>query len=1006
MAANAQSDLLKFLTDSSYLFAANAPFIEELYENYLDDPASVSEDWRAFFDRLNQAESKAGSGEFDHREIRQSLVDAVPGVKRTTPTTTTTPTRVSPAAKIAPVQPADRPVASAKVVPGINVAKENVSHEAAILHDEKQVAVLQLINAYRFRGHQMADTDPIKLRGAGSVLDLDPAYHNLYEADMHKKFNTGSLVGPETATLEEILNVLQDTYCGHIGSEYMHINSTTEKRWIQERLESVGGRPVFDVGVKKQILERLVAAEGLEKFLHVKYVGQKRFSLEGGESLIPLLDNLIQRSGEKNIKEVVVGMAHRGRLNVLVNIVGKSPNDLFREFEGNVQGGNGSGDVKYHQGFSSDVETPGGPVHLTLAFNPSHLEIINPVVGGSVRARQHRRRDTEGNQVLPVLIHGDAAFAGQGVVMESLQMSQARGFSTGGTVHIVINNQIGFTTSNPLDTRSTLHCTEVVKIVQAPIFHVHADDPEAVLFVTQLALDFRMAFNKEVLIDLICYRRHGHNEADEPKATQPMMYKKIGNHPLITQVYTDQLIAEGVITQAEVDKIKQDFRGKLDEGQTVAPNIMLGVENRLAIDWTLYNNVDWNTAVNTGLELKDIKRLTDLACEVPDGFKLHPTVVKILDSRRNMAEGAVRFDWGFAENMAYAGLLEDGYSIRLTGQDSGRGTFFHRHVALHNQSNGETYLPLQHLSKDQPKFITIDSLLSEEAVLGFEYGFSSTDANTLVIWEAQFGDFANGAQVVMDQFISSGESKWGRYCGITLFLPHGYDGQGPEHSSARLERYLQLCAEENMQVCVPSTPAQMFHMIRRQMLRPLRKPLIVMTPKSLLRHKGATSSLEEIASGTGFQNVIAEVDPLEPDKVECLIVCSGKLYYELLQARRDREIENIAIIRIEQLYPFPAEEFKEQLALYPNAHLVRWCQEEPRNQGAWRYIMKRLLDCMSSTQEISYATRPPSASPAVGYLQKHLEQQKDIIDTALSIEVESSMVMPKIKKEKKSVSRG
>ncbi|NOX43063.1 MAG: 2-oxoglutarate dehydrogenase E1 component [Gammaproteobacteria bacterium] len=996
------NDLLKALTDSSYLFAANAPFIEELYSNYLEDPNSVSQGWRSFFERLNQSAHVSCSPEFDHAAIRQSLTSTLP-VSVTSSLVPTSSTQINDTQSVS-VQPVNaQPIKSNAANAEISTSvPDEFSRQASTLHDAKQVAVLQLINAYRFRGHQFADTDPIKFREMMSVLDLDPAYHNLFDSDLNSVFNTGSLVGPATAKLEEILNALQSTYCGHIGLEYMHITSTVEKRWIQERLEAIRGKPAFDADTKKEILERLIAAEGLEKFLHVKYVGQKRFSLEGGESLIPLLDQLIQRSGENGVKEVVVGMAHRGRLNVLVNLVGKSPSHLFKEFEGDVQSSSGSGDVKYHQGFSSDVDTKGGPVHLTVAFNPSHLEIINPVVEGSVRARQHRRRDLEGNQVLPVLIHGDAAFAGQGVVMESLQMSQARGFSTGGTVHIIINNQIGFTTSNPLDTRSTLHCTEVAKIVQAPILHVNADDPEAVLFVTQLALDFRMTFKKEVLIDMICYRRHGHNEADEPKATQPMMYKKIDQHPLITQVYSDRLIAEGVVTAAEVDQMRKSYRDELDKGNTVAPRIMLGVENRLAIDWTRYSHADWKKKVDTSLSLDRVTRLTDLACKVPDNYILHPTVAKILNSRRNMADGTIRFDWGYAEVLAYASLLEDGYAVRLTGQDSGRGTFFHRHVALHNQEDGETYLPLRHLSKNQPKFIAIDSLLSEEAVLGFEYGFSSTDANTLVIWEAQFGDFANGAQVVIDQFISSGEAKWGKYCGLTLFLPHGYDGQGPEHSSARLERYLQLCAEENIQVCVPSTPAQMFHMLRRQMLRAIRKPLVVMTPKSLLRHKAATSALEDITHGS-FENIIGEVDMLDPEKVECLLVCSGKFYYELLQARREREIENIAIIRLEQIYPFSSDDFNMQLALYPNAHLVRWCQEEPRNQGAWRYVMKRLLDCLTPSQEISYAARPPSASPAVGYLRKHLEQQKAVIDTALSIEVESSMVMPRIKKENKSV---
>lgn len=949
MDAVAQKHLMKFMTDNSYLFAGNAPFIEELYTTFLRDPNAVPDDWRAYFERLQRV-AKVSDKDFDHSQIRESLEQFV--------------------------QQRDKTVRArgGEVVP---------------FDSGKQVAVLQLINAYRFRGHQLATTDPIELREHPTIPDLEPAYYQFTEADMDRLFHSGSLVGPEKATLRDIIKALRETYCGNIGAEYMHMTSTEEKRWIQNRLESVRGRPNFTPRVKKLLLERIVSAEGLEKYLHVKYVGQKRFSLEGSESLIPLLDELIQRAGRLDVKEVVMGMAHRGRLNVLVNIVGKSPKDLFREFEGGFETEfiQGSGDVKYHQGFSSDVTTEGGAVHVTLSFNPSHLEIIDPVVQGSVRARQHRRRDKKGNQVLPVLMHGDAAFSGQGVVMETLQMSQARGYTTGGTIHIIINNNIGFTTSNPLDTRSATYCTEVAKIVQSPIFHVNADDPETVVFITQLALDFRMTFKKDIVIDLCCYRRHGHNEADEPKATQPVMYKKISHHPTLTKIYGDKLIAEKVVTEKELEVMAEDYRRALDQGQTVAPKINAGVKNKLSIDWTPFKDVEWTRTVDTSVAEKTIKQLAQKMCSVPDNFQLHPTVVKITESRCKMAEGEQLIDWGFAEIMAYASLLKDGHSVRLSGQDSGRGTFFHRHAVLHDQNTGETYVPLQHIVKDQPSFVAIDSLLSEEAVLGFEYGYATSDPNSLVIWEAQFGDFANGAQVVIDQFISSGEAKWGRLCGVTMFLPHGYDGQGPEHSSARLERYLQLCAEGNMQVCVPTMPAQMFHLLRRQVIRPLRKPLIIMTPKSLLRHKASTSALQDLASG-GFNTVIGEVDPIDEKKVKCVLACSGKIYFELLQARREREIDNIAIVRVEQLYPFPYDDFKRELAQYPNAKIVRWVQEEPRNQGAWRYVMKRLLDSMSPKQTISYATRPPSASPAVGYLQKHLEQQKAVIDDALNLETD------------------
>jgi 2-oxoglutarate dehydrogenase E1 component len=946
MDAVSQQHFMKWMADNSYLFTTNAPFIEELYADYLKDPAAVPKDWRKFFDQVKQSEPMLPADQ-DHGQIREAIAElarhGAPGVPVVEPTTGT-------------------PV-----------------------NGGKQVAVLQLINAYRYRGHQSADTDPVKLRERLPVPELDPDYHHLSEEDMDRVFNTGSLVGPEKATLREILRGLKKTYCGHIGAEYMHITSTSEKRWLQNRLESFTAQPALLPEVKRKVLERLIAAEGLEKYLHVKYVGQKRFSLEGGEALIPLLDELIQRAGAQEAQEVVLGMAHRGRLNVLINLVGKSPGNLFREFEGDFDPEHqGSGDVKYHLGYSSDVETPGGSVHLTLAFNPSHLEIIDPVVHGSVRARQHRRGDKSGGQVVPVLIHGDAAFAGQGVVMETLQMSQARGFTTGGAIHIIVNNQIGFTTSNPLDIRSTADCTEVAKMVQAPIFHVNGDDPEAVLLAAKTALDFRMTFKKDVVIDFICYRRHGHNEADEPKATQPVMYKLIAEHPPITEIYAQQLIEDGIVDQDQVEAMAEQYRDALDQGQTVAPHILTGVENKLSIDWAPYKNVSWTQPVDTAVAKEMLDEYSEPLYAVPEDLQVHPTVKKIIEARRKMAQGEQRIDWGFAELMAYSALLRDGFEVRLSGQDSGRGTFFHRHAVYHDQGNGHTYIPLQHAFENQPRFVVIDSLLSEEAVLGFEYGYSSSDPKSLVIWEAQFGDFANGAQVVIDQFISSGEAKWGRLCGLTMFLPHGYDGQGPEHSSARLERYLQLCAEDNMQVCMPSVPAQMFHLLRRQMLRPLRKPLIIMTPKSLLRHKASTSSLDDLVQG-GFHNMIGETDVLEPDKVRCVIACSGKFYFELHQARRERGIDDIAIVRIEQLYPFPSEEFAQELKKYPNATIIRWVQEEPRNQGAWRYIMKRLLDCMTPSQRISYATRPPSASPAVGYLQKHLEQQKAVIDDAFKI---------------------
>ncbi len=951
MDALAKKDLFRYLLDNSYLFGSNAPYIEELYSRFLQDPQSVGEDWRRYFENLQVALASQAGRDVDHQQVQQSFRKI---------------SLSSTGAETAPT----------------NGEKRN--------RERLQVSVLQLINAYRYRGHQHANIDPINLRSPEQVPDLNPEFHGLGEEYLDRVFNTGSFGGTKTATLRQILVLLKETYCGHLGVEYMHITSTMEKRWIQNQLEVGGTEVSLSPAKKRQILERVIAAEGLEQYLHVKYVGQKRFSLEGSEALVPLLDEMIQRAGANGAKEVVLGMAHRGRLNVLVNIVGKSPRNLFREFEGHfdTQTNQGSGDVKYHQGFSSDVSTEGGAVHLTLAFNPSHLEIVNPVVEGSVRARQHRRGDHVGRQVLPVLIHGDSAFAGQGVVMETLQMSQARGYTTGGTVHIIINNQIGFTTSHPMDMRSSSYCTEVAKMVQAPILHVNGDYPEAVIKATQIALDYRMQFKKDVVVDVVCYRRHGHNEADEPVATQPMMYRKIKHHPTLVQLYTEYLIKENTITAEEVARIKDEYRQALDEGRTVARGILTGVENDLAIDWTPFKDVSWTHSVVTSIPVTMIQRLVDRLLDVPEGFALHSSVQKIMDNRRRMAQGELPVDWGFAETLAYAALLCDGYPIRISGQDSGRGTFFHRHAVLHHQETGDIHVPLQHIGEAQPSFVVIDSLLSEEAILGFEYGYASSNPNSLVIWEAQFGDFANGAQVVIDQFISSGEEKWARLCGLVMFLPHGYDGQGPEHSSARLERYLQLCAEENMQVCVPSVPAQMFHLIRRQMLRPLRKPLIVMTPKSLLRHKISTSTVHDLAEGT-FQNVIGELDALDPKNITDVVVCSGKIYFELLQERRELNIEHIALVRLEQLYPFPKQEFAAELARYPKVTTVRWCQEEPRNQGAWRYVMKRLRDCMTPKQRLTYSTRPPSASPAVGYIQRHLEQQRAVVEKALGIKKKS-----------------
>jgi 2-oxoglutarate dehydrogenase E1 component len=838
------------------------------------------------------------------------------------------------------------------------------------------------------RGHQIADLDPLGLwsRHTPAVLKLD--YLGLDESDMDSEFYTGGLAGTGNArmTLGDILKLLKRIYCGKIGAEFAHLSRARERLWLRERFEAGMADLRFDPDTQRGIFASLTRAEGIERYLNTKFVGQKRFSLEGGESLIPLLDDLIQGAGERGLQEIVIGMAHRGRLNVLVNVLGKSPQELFSEFEGTHDPSlrSSSGDVKYHLGFSSDIRTDGGNVHVVLAFNPSHLEIVNPVVEGSVRARQDRRGDDEGNQVLPVLIHGDSAIAGQGVVAETFQLSQTRDFYTGGTIHIVVNNQIGFTTSDSRDTRSTPYCSDVAKMVEAPVLHVNGDDPEAVVAAVRLALRYRQAFHKDVVIDLVCYRRLGHNEADEPSATQPLMYQAIKRHPSTRTLYGKALTAQGVVSTAEISSMADAYRDCLDAGRSPNEECLGMIGNQYTIDWSRYAG-DLGSEVTTAISSAQLEKLSKRVNTVPDGFKLHPRVQRTLDDRIKMAAGTLPMDWGFAETLAYGSLLSDSYHIRLIGQDSRRGTFFHRHATFFNQTNGEEFTPLTHIADNSSAFTIADSLLSEEAVLGFEYGYSTTSPDCLVIWEGQFGDFVNGAQVVIDQFISSGEAKWGRLCGLTLFLPHGYEGQGPEHSSARLERFLQLCAEHNMQVCVPSTPAQMFHMLRRQCLRLVRKPLIVLTPKSLLRHRASVSSLEELSEGS-FQPLIDDVDAPPRKNVERLIFCSGKVYYDLAQMRQEREIPGVAIIRLEELYPFPVEDYARTLEAYPNATDIVWCQEEPQNQGAWYQIRHRLQRPLRQEHRLFYAGRLGAAAPASGIHAVHAAQQQALTAAALGAE--------------------
>jgi len=932
---------MKAFETTSTLFGGNAPFIEEQYENYLADPASVGADWRAYFDTL-----RSGAADVAHGPVIESFI------------------RLGKSRKVA----------------GAMVDASTM---------KKQVQVLQLIGKFRTLGMFQADLDPLQRAGKPYIADLDLATYGFTEADLDTEFDVGSFkAGAERMRLRDLVQALRDTYCRTFGAEYMYIHDTATKRFVQQWLEPIRSKAAFTAGEKRHILERLTAAETLERYLHTKYVGQKRFSGEGGESMIPMLDRLVEKAGAAGVQETVIGMAHRGRLNVLVNTLGKMPSDLFSEFEGKYAKYLSAGDVKYHQGFSSHVITPGGPMGLALAFNPSHLEVVNAVVEGAVRARQHRRGDAKGDQVLPVLLHGDAAVAGQGILQEVLNMAQTRGYYTGGTVHIVINNQIGFTTSDPRDTRGTLYCTDIAKMVEAPILHVNGDDPEACLLAVDIAMDYRQQFHKDVFIDLVCFRRLGHNEADEPMVTQPLMYKKINQHPGTRKLYADALVAQGVIGAGDAEAMIADYRAAMDKGTHTNKTILSNYKAPFSTDWSPFTKGNkWTVAADTTVPMKTLKALAKKVCVVPEGFKLHPRVEKVIADRKAMADGKLPLDWGMAETLAYATLLDDGYGVRLSGEDVGRGTFVHRHAVLHDQNREKwdsgTWVPLQHLKDGQPSIEVIDSVLTELGVLGFEYGYATSDPGRLVIWEAQFGDFANGAQVVIDQFISAGEAKWGRVCGLVLLLPHGYEGQGPEHSSARPERFLQLCAEHNMQVCVPTTPAQIYHLLRRQMIRPYRTPLVVMSPKSLLRHKEAVSSLEELADG-GFQTVIGETEKIAAKTVRRVILCSGKVYYELLAYRREHRIADVAIVRFEQLYPFPHDEYKKQLAKFPNAREVVWCQEEPQNQGAWYRLRAYFRADAGPKQVIAYAGRPVSASPAVGYLSKHVAQQKQLIEDAFA----------------------
>lgn len=921
---------------STALGGANQSYIEDLYEDYLRDPAGIEESWRKTFDSL----PKSTAVEQPHSQIRSYFQQLA---------------------------------RDSNSQSGASVIDPNVS--------KRLVKVLQWVNAHRNRGHLHANLDPLNLWQRLDAPTLDYKFFGFTDNDLDEVFDIGNYVyNRDKITLRDLAYALKNTYCSTIGLEFMHVNDLEARTWLQRKVENLLNKPLFSKDEQVKFLEELTAADGLERYLGAKFPGAKRFSLEGSDAFIPLMKEIIRHGARNGVKEIVMGMAHRGRLNMLVNVLGKKPAELFDEFAGKHQG-NGTGDVKYHQGYSSDFMTDAGLVHLALAFNPSHLEIVSPVVSGSVRARQKRIGDDHFTKVLPITVHGDSAVIGQGVVQETLNMSSTRGYTVGGTIRIVINNQIGFTTSNTRDTRSTEYCTDIAKMIEAPVIHVNGDDPEAVAYAARMAVEYRTLFKRDIFIDLVSYRRHGHNEADEPLATQPVMYKLIKQHPTPRKVYADRLVAEGVITESKATELMNNYRDGLDRGDCVVPEWRPLDTQKM--DWTSFLTQEW-TPYNGKFDPQRFKDLARKVCEYPENHPIHPRVQKIYADRLLMANGEKLFDWGMAETMAYATLLDDGHHIRISGEDSGRGTFFHRLAVLHNMNERKAYIPLMNLHQGQGHFEVWDSVLSEEAVLAFEYGYATAAPKTLTIWEAQFGDFANGAQVVIDQFISSGEQKWGRMCGLVMLLPHGYEGQGPEHSSARLERYLQLCAQQNMQVCVPSTPAQIYHLLRRQMLRTVRRPLVVISPKSLLRHPLAVSTTEELVNGT-FQNVIPEIDDLDPKQVKRVVFCAGKVYYDLLEQRRKNNQADIAIIRIEQLYPYPHEEMRDILTAYSHVKDYVWCQEEPLNQGAWYCSQHNFVANLPADGKLRYVGRPASASPAVGYLALHNEQQKALVAEALAI---------------------
>ncbi|APF36242.1 2-oxoglutarate dehydrogenase E1 component [Chelatococcus daeguensis] len=984
----ARQDANDLFAQTSFLYGGNAAYIEELYARYQQNPTSVDAEWQTFFAGLKDEaalitkNARGASWKKPHWPVplNGELVSALDG-------------------NWAPVDKAVGDKIKAKA------QKSGVElPEAQVLQATRDsVRALMMIRAYRMRGHLHADLDPLAIEPRKDHEELHPATYGFTEADYDRPIFIDNVLGLEFATINQMLSILRRTYCQTLGVEFMHISDPTEKAWIQERIEGPDKEIAFTDRGKRAILNKLIEAEGFEKFLDIKYTGTKRFGLDGGEAIIPALEQIIKRGGALGVEDIVFGMAHRGRLNVLAQVMGKPHRAIFHEFKGGSFAPDdveGSGDVKYHLGASADREFDGNKVHLSLTANPSHLEIVDPVVLGKVRAKQDQLGDTiERSKVLPLLIHGDAAFAGQGVVAECLGLSGLKGHRTGGSLHFIINNQIGFTT-NPRYSRSSPYPSDVAKMVEAPVFHVNGDDPEAVTFAAKIATEFRQKFHKPVVIDMFCYRRFGHNEGDEPAFTQPLMYKKIRQHPSTLEIYAKKLVDEKVVTQAEVDEAREQWRAKLDmefeAAQSYKPNKADWLDGRWSGLKAVREDADDPRRGASGVSVDTLKTIGERICDVPEGFNVHRTIKRFLDNRRKMVETGEGIDWATAEALAFGSLVLEGHPVRLSGQDSERGTFSQRHSVLVDQENEDRYTPLNNIREGQARYEVINSMLSEEAVLGFEYGYTLSEPNALTLWEAQFGDFANGAQVVVDQFISSGERKWLRMSGLVLLLPHGYEGQGPEHSSARLERYLQMCAEDNMQVANCTTPANYFHILRRQLKRDFRKPLILMTPKSLLRHKRCVSSLAELGEGTTFHRILKDdaerlpgeaIKLVKDDKIRRVVLCSGKVYYDLYEEREKRGIDDVYLLRTEQLYPFPAKSLATELQRFPRAEVI-WCQEEPKNMGAWTFVepyLEWVLDhAGSKVKRPRYVGRAASAATATGLMSKHLAQLQAFLDEAFA----------------------